>query len=233
MKPIIGIIATPDETEKNDCILAVGEYYRLAVLKSGGIPIMILPTQNVIYQKETPEQTKELSKEELMNYFEILDKCDGILITGGNRIYEYHRLAGRFAIQKNIPIIGICMGMQTLATIDNEGSYCLDKNETLINHHQRNIPSVHKVNLENGKLKEILKTNSIEVNSVHNYHVTKLNNFVVEAYSEDGLIEAISLPNKEFVMGFQWHPEKIYDNVYSKKIFDTFIEKCKEKIKTV
>lgn len=232
MKPIIGIIATPDETEKNDCILAVGEYYRLAVLKAGGIPIMILPTQNILYQKETPEQTKELSKEELMNYFEALDKCDGIIIPGGNRIFEYHRLACRFAIQKNIPIIGICMGMQTMATVDNE-SLCIEKNETELDHHQRNVPRVHKVKLENGKLKEMLKTDSFEVNSVHNYHITKVNNFVVEAYSSDGLIEAISLPNKKFVMGFQWHPEKIYETEASQKIFQTFIEKCKDKIKAV
>lgn len=232
MKPVIGIIATPDETQANDCILAVGEYYRLAILKSGGIPIMVLPTQNVIYQKETPEQTKGLSKEELMDYLEILNKCDGILITGGNRIYEYHRLACRFAIQKNIPIIGICMGMQTMATVDNN-SYCLEKNTTQLNHHQKNVSNVHEVNLEDGKLKKILKKDSLEVNSVHNYHVTKLNSFKVEAYSSDGLIEAISLPTKKFVMGFQWHPEKIYDNEDSKKIFDYFIKECIEKIKTV
>ena len=49
-------------------------------------------------------------------------------------------------------------------------------------------------------------------------------------YGSDGLIEAIELPEKDFVIGVQWHPEKMvkYD-VYANKIIDGFIEKCKEK----
>jgi putative glutamine amidotransferase len=62
------------------------------------------------------------------------------------------------------------------------------------------------------------------------YHVTYINNFIVSAYSPDGLIEAIELPDKDFVLGVQWHPEKMvkYD-VYANKIIDGFIEKCKNK----
>ena len=78
--------------------------------------------------------------------------------------------------------------------------------------------------MKNTLLSKIINQDIIDVNSQHRYHITKVNNFKVSAYSEDGLIEAIELPNKKFVMGVQWHPEKMikYDE-YANKIFEKFI----------
>lgn len=81
--------------------------------------------------------------------------------------------------------------------------------------------------LKNTLLSNIVKKDEINVNSKHNYHVSKVNRFKVSAYSEDGLIEAIELPGKNFVMGVQWHPEKMVDyDEDANKLFDHFVLEC-------
>ena len=45
------------------------------------------------------------------------------------------------------------------------------------------------------------------------------------AYSEDNILEAIEDKNKKFFLGIQWHPESLLEDIYSKRLFDYFIEK--------
>ena len=49
------------------------------------------------------------------------------------------------------------------------------------------------------------------------------------AYAEDGIIEAVYLPSRYYVRGYQWHPERLFDtDTDNKKIFSDFINTCKE-----
>ena len=107
----------------------------------------------------------------------------------------------------------ICAGMQLMARADNNKIGVTDnvsiKNETVINHHQRGLTYVHDVDIiDNTLLKDIIKEPKIKVNSQHSHNVTKLNEYKISAYSEEGLIEAIEHPEKRFALGIQWHPEK-------------------------
>ena len=52
----------------------------------------------------------------------MVDLCDGIIIPGGYRIYEFYKYITEYAIKKDIPVLGICLGMQTLSRIDNNGN---------------------------------------------------------------------------------------------------------------
>ena len=122
------------------------------------------------------------------------------------------------------------MGMQLMANIDNKEN-CIVANETEINHRQSNTNYVHKVKIKkNTLLNSIIKKNKINVNSCHNYHVSKVNKFIISSYSEDGIIESIELPEKKFVLGVQWHPEKMtsYD-LEANKIIDSFIDACNKR----
>lgn len=104
------------------------------------------------------------------------------------------------------------------------------RNNTNINHHQREKKYVHNVNIINNTiLSNIINKKEIEVNSKHNYHVNaKTVNLKISAYSEDGLIEAVEYEDKDFVIGVQWHPETMLDyDTYANKIFDEFIKRCK------
>ena len=226
-KPIIGILGVPTYDDENRSVIALFNEYKNAVVKKGCIPFVICPLLSIDYYGTKLSDIPKLTEEEKQIYREMTDMCDGIIMPGGYRMYNFDDYVVRYAIEKDIPILGICMGMQLLADIDNN-SYCLEANETEINHKQPNEKYVHNVSILNDTLlSEIVKEQEIRVNSNHRYHITKVKDFKISAYSEDGLIEGIEMPNKKFVVGVQWHPERMieFDEAAS-KIFDRFISEC-------
>ena len=226
-RPIIGILGVPAYDDEKNSIIALLNDYKNAVVKKKCIPFMICPLLNIDYYGTKISDIPDLTEQEKKIYKEMIDMCDGIIMPGGYRMYNFDEFMVKYAIEKNIPVLGICMGMQLLANIDN-GSYCLEANDTNINHKQQSENFVHNVNIVNNTLlSEILNEKEIRVNSNHRYHVAKVNNFTVSAYSEDGLIEGIEMPNKKFVVGLQWHPERMieYDE-NANKIFDKFVDEC-------
>lgn len=231
-KPIIEIIGR-NYIEDNDSVIKVNDDYRLAIVKSGGIPFIITPTDELNYGNALSHRTRLLSETAKKDLTKVLKMCDGILMTGGSHWYQFDEFICQYALDNDIPLLGICLGMQILGNIDNfcgtEKSDKTVKNDTNINHCQIRKPYVHNCLIKEGLLYDILKTDNIKVNSRHNYHITNKDYFIVEAYSEDGLIEAISIPNHKFALGLQWHPESMleYDNSM-KKIFDAFIKKSKK-----
>lgn len=234
-KPIIGIVGRPDITKDEDLIISVGENYRKAVIKKGGLPLLILPPQDIKYEEFRPRDAIRLTDEEKKDLIIMINMCDGIIMPGGHKWYEYDEFICNYAIDHNIPLLGICMGMQLMGKIDNIKSNLIGdttfKNDTSLNHDQKEQQYVHKVNIDkNSFLGKIIQKDMIEVNSRHNYHIKNANLFKVVAYSEDGLIEAIELPSNNFALGIQWHPEKMieYDE-NADKIFDEFIKKTKNK----
>lgn len=216
MKPVIGIISRPNIDNDNDKIICILENTRRALIKKGAIPLL------------TIEEKEDLKR--------LVDMCDGLLIPGGYKWFEYDIFVYKYALEKNIPILGICLGMQMMCQVDqNDNSNMYEniivKNETLLNHCKRENKYVHNINIiENTKLSEIFKEKEITVNSKHNYHATKTTNLTVSAYSEDGLIEAVEYSNKDFVIGVQWHPEGMLDyDLNANKLLDEFINKCRNR----
>jgi putative glutamine amidotransferase len=171
-----------------------------------------------------------MTEEEKALLTETLDSCDGIITPGGFRVYEYDKFICDYAIKNDKPLLGLCLGMQMLTFYNTD--YSLEKNDgNGFNHFQREVKYLHTVNIVDGtKLKSILgSVSSMEVNSRHNYHITKTGEFIPSAYSFDGLIEAIELPNKRFIMGLQWHCEVMTEyDLINKKLFTNFIDACKK-----
>lgn len=227
-KPVIGIVGRFDTVTEDYNVMCCYENVRKSIIKKGGIPILILPNQDVDYENKDIDK---LTNEEKTDLIKVIDLCDGILIPGSYRLYEYDRFIYEYALSKDIPILAICGGMQLMGIVDVNEKDILKKNETSINHFKKGEKYVHNVNIQNNtKLKSIVKKDVIGVNSKHNYHVSKVNNLIVSAYSEDGFIEAVEYKDKKFVIGLQWHPESMieYDESAS-KIFDAFIETCTNK----
>ena len=82
----------------------------------------------------------------------------------------------------------------------------------------------HKIKIFEGSLlHQIVGETEVEVNSLHHQGIEKLAPPLhLNAVSEDGLIEAVSLPN-QFVLGVQWHPEWFTDSdSTSRAIFSAF-----------
>lgn len=148
----------------------------------------------------------------------IVDLCDGIILQGGNYINEIDKEIVNYLYKKDIPTLGICLGMQIMSLGD------IKKAEN----HNSNLKYVHKIKINNkSKLYEIIKNNEICVNSRHNDYVYDTI-YDVGAYSEDNIIEEIEDKNKKFYMGLQWHPESIKNDKNSKLIFKEFFRIVKE-----
>lgn len=132
----------------------------------------------------------------------IIDLCDGFILQGGSNYYDIDILITKYLYENNIPTLGICLGMQTMAMTFN-GTI------SEINNHNRKNKYVHYIKInENSKLYNIIKKDKIFVNSRHNSYIV---NTDLDVSATNNIIEAIEDKNKKFFIGVQWHPESIMD----------------------
>ena len=226
MSCIIGIIGRPNKRSDNVLVDTTTNMIRRAIIKNGGTPILILPPQDINYYDTESSNIASLTDIERKMLIDSIKLCDGLVFQGGNRWYEYDEFILNYAIDNDIPSLLICMSMQLLCACalhkDNlpYNIYALD------NHNGNDI--CHNVNISrNGVLYKILGKDKLNVNSMHRYAV-KSTNLFVEAISDDNVIEAISYPSKKFILGVQWHPEKLIDEeIDANKIFKYFIDIAK------
>lgn len=152
----------------------------------------------------------------LNNIYNIINECNGIIFPGGDDINDIDIKMIEFCHKKDIPTLGICLGMQEMSFY-NKGLI----NDLNDDSHYNKYHDI-KIN-KNSLLYKILKTNRILVNSIHRSYVCKTK-FDVSAISEDNIIEAIEDKNKKFFLGVQWHPERMEEGE-STLLFDYFISK--------
>ena len=189
--------------------------------------ITLLPVENKDYvDMEIGSDTLDTKK---LDY--ILDKCDAFIIPGGTYGYRFDEYIIDYAIKNDKPLLAICLGFQIMTSMfakDRNKFDMTEKGDSSL-HHNNPIEYSHKVSIqENTLLKRILHKDSIPVNSVHNDIVNfSFDTLVVNALSEDGVIEGVEYPGKKFILGLQWHPEYLMDE-YNSEIINTFIAAIKE-----
>lgn len=210
MKPIIGIIMRPDKLISGNEVMCVYEEIRTSVIGSGGIPLGIIPTTDSLDSIDH-------------SIYKIIDMCDGIILQGGDEFYKYDEVCLEYIYEKDIPVLGICLGMQLMGSIFG-GSL-----ENVVKHKCKDRKYVHKVYIDKtSKLYHILKNEVINVNS---RHISALNNTDLDivGLSDNNVIEAIEDKNKKFFIGVQWHPESMYSyDILECNLFDYFIEICRK-----
>ena len=91
-----------NETKRD--VLATYKKVSDAVIKFGGLPIMIIPPTLNNFNQELNESEKEE-----LNY--ILQLCDGILLQGWVNFYKYDEFIVKKVYEYNLPTLGICLGM--------------------------------------------------------------------------------------------------------------------------
>jgi putative glutamine amidotransferase len=196
-----------------------------------------------------------------MDLDSILDSVDGLLVTGSKsnvnpELYGVEPSAAfepydnardatslpliRAAIDKGVPVLAICRGIQelnvalggTLATEIQELEGRMDHRAPESGSQAERFAIQHPIKIApNSCLAEILKTDDVKVNSVHRQAIDKLAPVLaVEATADDGTIEAVSVKNaKGFVVGVQWHPEYwAQSDAPSRKIFEAFGEAVRQ-----
>ncbi len=208
--PVIGITGNYNQ---ETCTLAEG-YYQ-SVLKAGGIPFIIPPFY----------ETDRLG--------ELLDRLDGIIFSGGGDINplllgeepikELHSitperdlqelLLARLAYDRQIPMLGICKGIQIINAALGGTNYQdihTQMEGKRIKHSQdqdRRYPS-HEVTITDGSILAKLFGTELAVNSFHHQACkTAAPCLTVTAMSTDGVIEAVESNEFKSILGVQWHPE--------------------------
>ena len=225
MKPIIGIIGNEDYSYLEKNCISVFENYRKAIIEYGGIPILILPPQLINYHETQPKDNINLTEEQKNDLIRQIKLCNGILIPGGHKIFEYHKFICKYCNKNNMPLLGICMGMQTMCNYNNNNINIKIEDGS----HKSDDDYVHYVKIKkDSKLYEILGEDKILVNSFHNYQVPNSGDYKTVGIC-DNIIEAVEKKEDLFNIGLQWHPEKNYDkDLNSKKIFKAFIKETKK-----
>ncbi len=224
MKPIIGIVGRSTLPEESPRIY-ITEYYKNTLLEVGGNPLLLLPPQNINYNETKIIENVPMTLEEKEMLLGWLKLCDGIVMPGGQKMFEHDFFILEYAIKNDVPILGTCLGMQVMSHYNRKINNIRNV-EYGINHDQE-LEYVHKVTIDrNSKLYEILGEDTFSVNSYHNFHVEDSDFYRTVGHSEDGLIEVIELPNNTFNIGVQWHPERMinYDS-NARKLWEYFI-KC-------
>lgn len=227
---VIGIPLKYSRLNDGRCILYLGERVRKTIQKAGGFVLPIVQVQDYDYCDTHFNEFAELTDEEKKNIDKYLDMVDGVLFTGGNKVTPFDVYLLERCIERNIKVLGICLGMQLMSCYKE--NFKVYENNTKIKHYQESDDGFsHKVRIKEGTLlRKILGSSEIEVNSFHKYHVSIDNGYVVSGVSSDGYIEGIELPNQKFHVGVQWHPEISYDfDENSRKIIDYFIDICSRK----
>ena len=150
----------------------------------------------------------------------ILDLCAGIILQGGDDFTNLDLDIVAYLHNKNIPTLGICLGMQSMAYLFG-GTIARLNNDKHLNEN-------HDVIIKNSKIYE---DKVIKVNSRHHDYIINTN-LDVTGISRDNIIEMVEDKNKDFFVGVEWHPENIYkENSDAKKLFDKFFEVVKSKKK--
>jgi putative glutamine amidotransferase len=212
--PIIGI--TTDIAVE---YFRVKHHYVDAILRSGGVPMLLAPSDNPKIYAE---------------------KIDGLLIPGGDdldpsyyneeklpwvKLVSKEKSGFEIALLKELvklrkPILGICYGMQ-LINVAFGGTLYQDieaQLKVVINHKM----DYHIIVITENRF---LREGRFSVNSTHHQAIKEPGRSLsVIARSTDNLIEAFCHEDYPFLIGIQWHPERRLEEELSLGIFDSFVK---------
>ena len=229
MGPIIGILIRSGSNENNTPMEYCFESTRRALIKSGGVPFFLTPPQDIDYFTTKNSDFPILTgvEKEIICYQ--LEQLDGLFIPGGVKMTQYDYFVLDECLKRNIPVLGVCLGMQIIANYKTN-NFNLEPVTNINIHYQEDYHlNAHNIKIEKDSLLyKIIGQDEIMVNSHHKQCITYTKSCNITAKSTDDVIEAIELKDYDFCLGVQWHPEiTIETDLNSKKIFASFLEKAK------
>jgi putative glutamine amidotransferase len=213
-RPVIGICTAIESARWAAWEVVVNlspRTYSLAVQRAGGMALLLAPDD---VTAENPD--------------EILDLIDGLILAGGSDIDpgsygaqphpetrgtwpERDRFEiglGTRALERDMPVLGICRGMEMLNVI--QGGTLKQHLGLELHRHTPGAFTDHRVQLDPDSLAaRVVGAETTEVKSAHHQGLEELGEgVVVSGHADDGVVEAIDLPGRSFAVGVLWHPEE-------------------------
>ena len=237
-KPLIGILPNIEMIEKEPFQgherSSLNQNYILSIIKAGGIPVLLPVIEDKFIIKSQ------------------MDLIDGLMLTGGADVdpllygEEPHPDLGyinqkrdRFesdavliAYKQMKPILGICRGIQIInvafgGTLYQDLSLFDSKNKVKHSQNAEMHTATHTVDLiPSTSLYEMFGKLKIETNTFHHQAVKDLApGFIINAKAKDGVVEGIEKLDYPFLVGVQWHPERMTDHDHSMlELFKEFVK---------
>ncbi len=215
-RPVIGLTAKLI-SDNGDTYYKLDRNYVDAIVAAGGEPL-ILP-----FVRSKPESSRWL------------DRVAGVVLTGGADInparwkeplhpkaslMHADKEASDFlyageALRRDVPVLAICLGCQEI-NVALGGSL-----HQHIEGHEGGLE--HPVEVSDSKLRDLVGR-APTVNSYHHQAINRLGKGLTVTARTDGVIEGIESEKHRFVVGVQWHPERIASRPEQKKLFRAFVE---------
>jgi len=237
MRPLIGIPChAAFRAETGRPIYANNRTYVHAVEDAGGLPVLI-PMLNDLQLLDT-----------------LLAHLHGLLLPGGADMHpsrygetahplteeadlqldEFEMFLTGWALQADLPILGLCRGMQVINVALGGSLYqdISDQYPNSLRHSNRDLPRTHlshSIIVEPGsQVEKALGTREAWVNSLHHQAVkTPGQGVYISGKAEDGIAELLEVPGHRFVLAAQGHPEEIYTDVPAFAcLFSAFVRAC-------
>ncbi len=236
--PLIGITTGRMLSNKQLPLIMTVEAYVQAVLRAGGIPVLL----------PVGAENGHLRK--------YLQRLDGLLLTGGGdidpqrfngrphpRVYdvdvqrdELEINLAREAVEHGWPFLAICRGIQVL-NVALGGSLYTDlsaQRESSIRHDcypdMARDHIAHQVEITaHSRLANICGGEQLAVNSLHHQGIDKLApGLLPSAYAPDGLVEALEAPDHPFGLAVQWHPEWLAGSPANQGLFRALVQAARD-----
>ncbi len=199
-----------------DPMLRLRQRYVDAVRRAGGLPVALAS-----HHGPDGERDAEIDA--------ILDRIDGLLLTGGDDFHagplglgathpaadatylpkqEFDLALTRAAVARDLPVLGICFGMQCLGLVGG-ATLLQDIPSARPDAREHRDSAIHDVLPRKGtKLAGILGIGPVPVVSRHHQALRTIPPpWIVSAMDDENLVEAIEHPERRFALGVQWHPE--------------------------
>lgn len=217
-RPVIGICTYLDTVRWGvweDRVAMVPSGYVGAVQRAGGLAVLLPPDEPSLTDPD-----------------EVLDVVDGLILAGGTdvdpRSYgaepaertdapnvardAFELALARRALERDIPILGVCRGMQLL-NVAAGGTLHQHLPDVVGHEEHRHTPGTfadHDVRLEEGSLAARAAGEAVHPTKSHHHQAVDAvaESFVITGWSTlDDLPEAIEAPGRRYALGVQWHPE--------------------------
>ncbi|MBX3360597.1 MAG: type 1 glutamine amidotransferase [Phycisphaeraceae bacterium] len=222
--PLIGITTDLiDRNGRDTCIATIA--YAHAIRRAGATPVMLAPDHTLVeaYARSLDGLVLTGGDDPCMEPFGAKTHPKATPLHPARQRFESDLIRAIRDTNPGLPVLGVCLGMQMLALLagGTMDQHLPDSRADASRHWE----GTHEIiPIDPSELPPWATLSRGTVLSRHKQAVTDPGSMRVIATSDDGLIEAIADPNRPFMLGVQWHPERTESDPLGHDLFRRLVD---------